>query len=116
MKPPPPPGSLLWRSLRLYQLFGANTDVGKTVFATLLAGSAKSRWPDEAVTYLKPVSTGPAHEADDRHIQRFAAGVARQTLFQYELPVSPHAAARASDKASLGRRRGKRLAFLTVAT
>ncbi|KAK8930101.1 Bifunctional dethiobiotin synthetase/7,8-diamino-pelargonic acid aminotransferase, mitochondrial [Metarhizium anisopliae] len=61
-----PLASLLWRSLRVYQVFGANTDVGKTIFATLLARTAKKLWKDENVAFLKPVSTGPDDEADDR--------------------------------------------------
>lgn len=60
-----PLASLLWRSLRVYQVFGANTDVGKTIFTTLLARSAKASWK-ENVTFLKPISTGPADEADHR--------------------------------------------------
>ncbi|KFH45666.1 Bifunctional dethiobiotin synthetase/7,8-diamino-pelargonic acid aminotransferase-like protein [Hapsidospora chrysogenum ATCC 11550] len=93
-----PVASLLWRSLRVYQVFGANTDVGKTVFTALLARAAKDLPSKEAVSFLKPVSTGPADEADDYHIRRFAAGVAHRTLFQYDIPVSPHAAALASGK------------------
>lgn len=58
--------SLLWRSQRIYQVFGANTDVGKTIFTTLLCKAAKKLWADETVTFLKPVSTGPDDEADDR--------------------------------------------------
>jgi len=61
-----PLASLLWRSLRVYQVFGANTDVGKTVFTTLLGRTARRRWNDERVTFLKPVSTGSADEADDK--------------------------------------------------
>lgn len=61
-----PLASLLWRSLRVYQVFGANTDVGKTIFTTLLARTAKKLWKDENVAFLKPVSTGPEDEADDR--------------------------------------------------
>ncbi|POR39151.1 Bifunctional dethiobiotin synthetase/7,8-diamino-pelargonic acid aminotransferase, mitochondrial [Tolypocladium paradoxum] len=93
-----PLASLLWRSLRAYQVFGANTDVGKTVFTTLLGRTARKLWSDERVAFLKPVSTGPASEADDRHIHRFAAGVSHKTLFQYDIPVSPHAAAQASGR------------------
>ncbi|PNY23950.1 Bifunctional dethiobiotin synthetase/7,8-diamino-pelargonic acid aminotransferase, mitochondrial, partial [Tolypocladium capitatum] len=94
-----PLAALLWRSLRAYQVFGANTDVGKTVFTTLLGRTAKKLWADERVAFLKPVSTGPAHEADDRHIDRFAAGLSHRTLFQYDIPVSPHAAAQLSGRA-----------------
>ncbi|KND91558.1 Bifunctional dethiobiotin synthetase/7,8-diamino-pelargonic acid aminotransferase, mitochondrial [Tolypocladium ophioglossoides CBS 100239] len=90
--------SLLWCSLRAYQVFGANTNVGKTVFTTLLGRTAKTLWRDEPVAFLKPVSTGPADEADDRHVRRFAADVAHKTLFQYDIAVSPHAAALASGR------------------
>lgn len=65
MKAPPIP-SLLWRTQRAYQVFGANTDVGKTIFTTLLCKGASSLWPERAVTFLKPVSTGPADESDSR--------------------------------------------------
>jgi dethiobiotin synthetase/adenosylmethionine--8-amino-7-oxononanoate aminotransferase len=70
---------LLYRNLRIYQLFGANTDVGKTIFATALVRGAAahikhlrnevSENPGIApsgVYYLKPCSTGPLDEADDR--------------------------------------------------
>ncbi|KAG5995410.1 hypothetical protein E4U43_003035, partial [Claviceps pusilla] len=61
-----PLASLLWRSLRVYQVFGANTDVGKTIFTTLLARTAQRHWQHEHVAFLKPVSTGAEDEADDR--------------------------------------------------
>ncbi|OAA49478.1 Aminotransferase class-III [Metarhizium rileyi] len=62
-----PLASLLWRSLRVYQVFGANTDVGKTIFTTLLARTARKLWKDDRVTFLKPVSTGAEAESDDRY-------------------------------------------------
>lgn len=61
-----PVASLLWRSKRIYQIFGANTDVGKTIFTTLLCKAVKKLWANEPVTFLKPVSTGADNEADDR--------------------------------------------------
>ncbi|KAG5980372.1 hypothetical protein E4U55_004099 [Claviceps digitariae] len=93
-----PLASLLWRSLRVYQVFGANTDVGKTVFTTLLARTAQKNWRHEHVAFLKPVSTGAEDEADDRHMARFAPGVSRSTLYQYDIPCSPHTAALASGR------------------
>ncbi|KAH9907926.1 hypothetical protein F4778DRAFT_454011 [Xylariomycetidae sp. FL2044] len=60
-----PIGSLLWRSLRVYQIYGANTEVGKTVFTTLLSKASRRVWSHEHTGYLKPVSTGPQDEADD---------------------------------------------------
>ncbi|KAI2617756.1 PLP-dependent transferase [Hypoxylon sp. NC1633] len=91
MAPVPP---LLWRSLRVFQVYGANTDVGKTVFTTVLCKAANNIWRKERAAFLKPVSTGPEDEADDRHIAKHAPGVDRRTLLQYDLAMSPHAAAR----------------------
>ncbi|KAH6603810.1 hypothetical protein Trco_007256 [Trichoderma cornu-damae] len=95
-QPPPPLASPLWRSLRAYQIFGANTEVGKTVFSTLLckAAAARTNRSPGGVAFLKPVSTGPDDEADDRHILKFAPDVSHKTLFQYKIPVSPHIAAK----------------------
>lgn len=57
-------GSALWPKLRVLQLYGSNTNVGKTIFANVLC---KAFGRDLAkVHYLKPVSTGPLNEADDR--------------------------------------------------
>ncbi|KAK3899376.1 mitochondrial bifunctional dethiobiotin synthetase/7,8-diamino-pelargonic acid aminotransferase, partial [Staphylotrichum tortipilum] len=92
----PPAGSLLWRSLRMYQVYGANTEVGKTIFTTLLCKAAKSRQPHEETVFLKPVSTGPDNEADENHLLQFAPDISTKTLFQYDLAVSPHIAAEAS--------------------
>lgn len=61
-----PLAALLWRSLRVHQVYGANTDVGKTILTTILCNAAKNGWKDEAVSYLKPVSTGASEDADDR--------------------------------------------------
>ncbi|KAK7957929.1 Bifunctional dethiobiotin synthetase/7-8-diamino-pelargonic acid aminotransferase [Apiospora saccharicola] len=91
-------GSLLWRNLRVYQIYGANTDVGKTVFTTALCKAARRLYRDELTGYLKPVSTGPGHEADEQlimvfHITKYTQGVLSATLHQYDLAISPHAAA-----------------------
>ncbi|KAL2159854.1 hypothetical protein VTH06DRAFT_1987 [Thermothelomyces fergusii] len=93
----PPARALLWRSLRTYQIFGANTDVGKTIVSTLLCKAAQRLWQTERITYLKPVSTGQAVDADDQHIRKFAPEVTSKTIFQYDLAVSPHIAARISN-------------------
>lgn len=55
--------SLLFKHLRVHQIFGANTDVGKTVFATALSIASKNA--GHQVFYLKPVSTGAPEDADD---------------------------------------------------
>lgn len=55
--------STLYKHLRIHQIFGANTDVGKTIFATALIRASAQRGNN--VFYLKPVSTGPTQDADD---------------------------------------------------
>lgn len=56
----------LWRSLRAHQIYGANTDVGKTIVSSLLCNAVqRSRNKDQA-GFIKPVSTGPLDDADDR--------------------------------------------------
>lgn len=55
--------SLLFRHLRIHQIFGANTDVGKTLLTSALVRASAAK--DQDVFYLKPVSTGPMQDADD---------------------------------------------------
>lgn len=57
-------GASLYRNFRVYQIFGANTNVGKTIFSTLLCRIARRLNQAENVWYLKPVSTGPFDDAD----------------------------------------------------
>ncbi|KIM84796.1 hypothetical protein PILCRDRAFT_817597 [Piloderma croceum F 1598] len=87
--------STLFKHLRVHQIFGANTDVGKTVLTSALVRASASR--NNKVFYLKPVSTGPPQDADDRHITRYAGShkhlLHTDCLFRYEEPVSPHLAA-----------------------
>ncbi|RBR20067.1 uncharacterized protein FIESC28_05346 [Fusarium coffeatum] len=92
----PPVSALLRRSLRAHQVYGANTDVGKTIFSTILCNGATKR--GDKSWFLKPVSTGAADEADGCHIQKFAPQTVHETLFQYDIPCSPHIAAKASGK------------------
>jgi dethiobiotin synthetase/adenosylmethionine--8-amino-7-oxononanoate aminotransferase len=92
--------SSLWRALRSYQIYGANTDVGKTVMSTILCKALTSTNPLEKVWYLKPVSTGPLSEADYRHISRFSPETKTQCLYQFDEAVSPHIAARSKPVSS----------------
>ena len=62
--------------------------------STILCKAFERKFPENVVTYLKPVSTGPDHEADDRHIKRYAPKVTTRCLFQFDEAVSPHIAAR----------------------
>jgi dethiobiotin synthetase/adenosylmethionine--8-amino-7-oxononanoate aminotransferase len=55
--------ALLFRNLRVHQVFGANTDVGKTILTSGLVRASAAK--KNRVFYLKPVSTGPLQDADD---------------------------------------------------
>lgn len=55
--------SSLYKNLRIHQIFGANTNVGKTILTTALLRASAQRGKN--VFYLKPVSTGPLQDADD---------------------------------------------------
>jgi dethiobiotin synthetase/adenosylmethionine--8-amino-7-oxononanoate aminotransferase len=60
-------GSALWNHLPTVQIYGANTNVGKTIVSTLLCRNLEKHTKgDRKVHYIKPVSTGPLNEADDR--------------------------------------------------
>ncbi|GAB1318048.1 Onanonoxo-7-onima-8-eninoihtemlysoneda [Madurella fahalii] len=95
--PRPPVGALLRPDLRIFQIFGANTDVGKTICSAVLcrASTCKS---DGTTRYLKPISTGPAATTDASHVEKYAPRVVSRTLCQYDLPISPHLAAKASNR------------------
>ncbi|KAL0574386.1 hypothetical protein V5O48_007561 [Marasmius crinis-equi] len=89
--------SLLFKHLRVHQIFGANTDVGKTLLTAALAKASAAK--KKSVYYLKPVSTGPLEDADDKYVERHTKGlpgahISTKCLFQYQEPVSPHLAAR----------------------
>jgi len=58
---------MLWRDLKAWQIYGANTDVGKTIVSTILCRALQRRVPSHGLLYLKPVSTGPQAEADDQY-------------------------------------------------
>ncbi|KAL6709232.1 hypothetical protein ACN47E_001639 [Coniothyrium glycines] len=83
----------LWKKLLAVQVYGANTGVGKTVFSTLLGAHFGKRLAPWGVRYIKPVSTGPADEADDSYVYKYS-GQKVSTLFKFGDAVSPHVAAR----------------------
>ncbi|RMZ81981.1 hypothetical protein DV737_g2288, partial [Chaetothyriales sp. CBS 132003] len=91
---------MLWRDLKAWQIYGANTDVGKTIVSTVLCKALQRRAPNAATLYLKPVSTGPLDEADDHHIAKYAPGVISKCISQFSIPVSPHLAAQIDGPAS----------------
>ncbi|KAJ7627956.1 onanonoxo-7-onima-8-eninoihtemlysoneda [Mycena polygramma] len=87
--------SLLFKHLRIHQIFGANTDVGKTILTTALVRASATL--KNEVFYLKPISTGRLQEADDEHIIRHSgplkARIHTECLYRFPMPVSPHLAA-----------------------
>ncbi|ORX39656.1 pyridoxal phosphate-dependent transferase [Kockovaella imperatae] len=94
---------LLYPNLRISQVFGANTDVGKTLLTTALVRSTALRYKRQGldgqkVLYLKPVSTGPDSESDVSYVLRNAGDhrkmIKAENLYQYREPMSPHLAAR----------------------
>ncbi|KAM3512070.1 hypothetical protein MY11210_004267 [Beauveria gryllotalpidicola] len=106
-----PLAALLWRSLRVYQVFGANTEVGKTVFTTLLCKSAKRNWKQENVSFLKPVSTGPLDEADDHPVSPHTAALASGE----PIPADSLVLARCRDHAAERAKAGKGWLFMETA-
>ncbi|CAD6890106.1 unnamed protein product [Tilletia controversa] len=86
----------LYSHLRIHQVFGANTDVGKTLFTTALClAETHFSSPGKQVHYLKPVSTGPASGSDTTHLNAHVSNLSRTaTLVQYPDALSPHLAAR----------------------
>ncbi|KAJ9657252.1 hypothetical protein H2198_004478 [Neophaeococcomyces mojaviensis] len=99
---------MLWRDMKAWQIYGANTDVGKTIVSTILCKALAKRAPTNGLLYLKPVSTGPDGEADDKHITKYAPDVLSKCLKQYSQPLSPHLAARLDEpNYEVNRRVGK---------
>lgn len=87
-----PAAAILRRSLRVHQIYGANTEIGKTVISTILCNATAKHWKNEKVSYLKPVSTGPANEVDSRcmpKIPRLSVNQA-DSNFQMELTLRKH--------------------------
>ncbi|KXT16035.1 hypothetical protein AC579_7135 [Pseudocercospora musae] len=87
-------GSVLWPKLRVLQVYGANTGVGKTIFSSILCRAFQKKIRN--VNYLKPVSTGPLDEADDHHMSTLGGAVSSRCLYQFDEPVSPHIAVRSA--------------------
>lgn len=84
---------------RSHLIFGANTDVGKTVIsAGLVRASLADRGENStSVHYIKPLQCGGSDQAFVESHQSLAANNGRlrcQTLFSWDTPASPHLAAR----------------------
>jgi len=58
-------GAALWPSLKCIQIYGANTDVGKTIVTGILGTALRNR--SVRTNYIKPVSTGSSDDTDHRY-------------------------------------------------
>ncbi|GAX27418.1 adenosylmethionine---8-amino-7-oxononanoate aminotransferase [Fistulifera solaris] len=76
-------------------IFGANTDVGKTVIsAGLVQASSKQR----PVHYIKPLQCGGSdQDFVERHVKH-KSQLTAQTLFSWDTPASPHTACTLENK------------------
>ncbi|KAJ3185697.1 hypothetical protein HDU85_001051 [Gaertneriomyces sp. JEL0708] len=93
-------------ALPTYQIFAANTGVGKTIFSTTLCRAAADlplrTWERQAlrqdqleqggrsVYYIKPVQTGYPEDSDARHVETFCPKVHARTIFTYKEPAGAH--------------------------
>ena len=59
-------GAFLRPESHIIQVFGANTDVGKTIVSTILCKALQNAIPEiyKKVNYLKPVYTGSSVQSD----------------------------------------------------
>lgn len=57
-------GAALLSKLASFQVYGANTNVGKTIASTVLCKGLSDKGLN--TLYLKPVSTGPVESVDTR--------------------------------------------------
>ncbi|KAL7536317.1 hypothetical protein ACHAXR_007081 [Thalassiosira sp. AJA248-18] len=93
---------------RIHLLFGANTDVGKSIVSTgLVRAAASSLQQHASVNYIKPLQCGGSdesfvlrHRNDEKCKTKDEDGESNfnnincQTLFSWETPASPHLASR----------------------
>ena len=78
----------------LFQVFAANTGLGKTLLSAGLLHEAQSHVPDYDLHYLKPVQTGYPGDSDSRLVKTNAPAARVRDIFVFRDPVSPHLAAR----------------------
>ena len=76
-------------------IFGANTDVGKTVIS---AGLVQASLKQRPVHYIKPLQCGGSdQECVERHVKD-RGQLTAQTLFSWDTPASPHTACTLENK------------------
>lgn len=84
---------------RVHLLFGANTDVGKSIISTgLVRAAANVSSISSSVNYIKPLQCGGSDESfvlSQQHTNTNNANdINCKTLFRWETPVSPHLVSR----------------------
>lgn len=85
---------------RIHGIFGANTDVGKTILSTGLVRAAMEQ-PNNTVYYIKPLQSGGS---DQGFVQRHAtkenapSNLQTFTLFEWDTPASPHTVSKLENK------------------
>lgn len=84
---------------RVHLVFGANTDVGKSVISAGLirAAAAASSQCGTSVNYIKPLQCGGSDESfimSNRCSDRSDTDINCETLFSWKTPASPHLASR----------------------
>ncbi|ETW08053.1 dethiobiotin synthase [Aphanomyces invadans] len=84
----------------IVQVFGSNTDVGKTIVSAGLCRAAVQSSSTSTVGYIKPLQTGGDSMMDARFLRSHmdATRLSCETLFSWDTPVSPHLAAHLEDK------------------
>lgn len=89
-------------SLRNNLIFGANTDVGKTLVSTGLVRASLSNSSSAITQYIKPLQCGGSDAGFvERHCQQKGENESKlrvTTLFEWESPTSPHVASRLENK------------------
>ncbi len=79
---------------RIHLIFGANTDVGKSIVSAGLArvaAAGSSSKPGVSVNYIKPLQCGGS---DESFVMKHRDSINCQTLFSWKTPASPHLASR----------------------
>lgn len=77
-------------NVRMNIVFGANTDVGKTIVSAGLVRSALAG-SNGSVHYIKPLQSGGSDEDFVRHHTQDTTGRFQgDTLFRWQTPASPH--------------------------
>ncbi|KAL7513562.1 hypothetical protein ACHAXN_010795 [Cyclotella atomus] len=80
---------------RTHLVFGANTDVGKSVVSTGLVRAAAAATDSGTVNYIKPLQCGGSDESFVvRHDSQSQSNITCKTLFTWMTPASPHLASR----------------------